>query len=61
MPYSHLRGAGLPELLAPGGLLRLWLQRSALGADAVYLAGEDGFGARHYAANFSEEETRLRH
>lgn len=55
MPYYNLRGAGLPELLAPAGSPEALAAAVSAGADAVYLAGRR-FGARHYAANFSEEE-----
>ena len=45
----------LPELLAPAGSPEALAAAVAAGADAVYLAGRR-FGARHYAANFSDEE-----
>jgi len=47
----------LPELLAPAGSPEALAAAVAAGADAVYLAGRR-FGARHYAANFSDEELR---
>lgn len=47
----------MPELLAPAGSPEALAAAVAAGADAVYLAGRR-FGARHYAANFSDEELR---
>lgn len=44
-----------PELLAPAGSMEAFRGALNAGADAVYLAGQR-FGARAYAANFSEEE-----
>ena len=55
MPHNHDRGPGLPELLAPAGSPEALAAAVSAGADAVYLAGRR-FGARQYAANFSEEE-----
>lgn len=45
----------LPELLAPAGSREAFKGAVSAGADAVYLGGMK-FGARAYAANFSEEE-----
>jgi putative protease len=45
----------LPELLAPAGSREALTAAIAAGADAVYLAGRR-FGARRYAANFSDED-----
>jgi U32 family peptidase len=45
----------LPELLAPAGSPESLRAAIAAGADAVYLSGKR-FGARKYAANFSEDE-----
>lgn len=45
----------LPELLAPAGSPEALRAAVAAGADAVYLSGKR-FGARKYAANFSDEE-----
>jgi putative protease len=45
----------LPELLAPAGSPESLRAAMAAGADAVYLSGKR-FGARRYAANFSDEE-----
>lgn len=47
-------GKRIPELLAPAGSKEALYAAIAAGADAVYLGGPR-FGARHYAANFSEE------
>ena len=57
MPHDHYQGSGSPELLAPAGSPEALAAAVAAGADAVYLAGRR-FGARHYAANFSNEELR---
>ncbi len=57
MPQDHHQGSGSPELLAPAGSPEALAAAVAAGADAVYLAGRR-FGARHYAANFSDEELR---
>ncbi|WP_214084395.1 DUF3656 domain-containing protein [Methanoculleus sp.] len=57
MPHDHHQGSGSPELLAPAGSPEALTAAVAAGADAVYLAGRR-FGARHYAANFSDEELR---
>jgi putative protease len=43
------------ELLAPAGNYETMLGAFAAGADAVYLGGQ-GFGARAFADNFTEEE-----
>jgi len=45
----------LPELLAPAGSPEAFRTAIAAGADAVYLSGKR-FGARRYAANFSDIE-----
>lgn len=45
----------LPELLAPAGSMEALMAAVNAGADAVYLSGKR-FGARHYAANFKDEE-----
>jgi putative protease len=45
----------LPELLAPTGSPEAFRAAVAAGADAVYLSGKR-FGARKFAANFSDEE-----
>lgn len=45
----------VPELLAPAGSMDALKAAMNAGADAVYLAGKQ-FGARHYAANFNDEE-----
>ena len=45
----------LPELLAPAGSPEAFRAAVAAGADAVYLSGKR-FGARKYAANFSDKE-----
>ena len=47
----------LPELLAPAGSPESFRAAIAAGADAVYLSGKR-FGARKYAANFSDDEIR---
>lgn len=57
MPHDHHQVSGSPELLAPAGSPEALAAAVAAGADAVYLAGRR-FGARHYAANFSDEELR---
>lgn len=57
MPHNHHQTSGPPELLAPAGSPEALAAAVAAGADAVYLAGRR-FGARHYAANFSDEELR---
>jgi putative protease len=57
-PASKKPGrAGLPELLAPAGSPESLRAAIAAGADAVYLSGKR-FGARKYAANFSDGEIR---
>lgn len=45
------------ELLAPAGSWEALLAAINNGADAVYLGGK-AFGARHYAANFGDEELK---
>lgn len=45
----------LPELLAPAGSPESLRAAIAAGADAIYLSGKR-FGARKYAANFSDDE-----
>lgn len=45
----------LPELLAPAGSPEALRAAVAAGADAVYLSGKR-FGARKYAANFSDDK-----
>ncbi|MCK8519690.1 DUF3656 domain-containing U32 family peptidase [Methanoculleus sp. 7T] len=55
-PQEHRPGTS-PELLAPAGSPEALAAAVAAGADAVYLAGRR-FGARRYAANFSDEELR---
>ena len=45
----------LPELLAPAGSPEAFRAAVAAGADAVYLSGKR-FGARKFAANFSDAE-----
>jgi putative protease len=45
----------LPELLAPAGSPEAFRAAIAAGADAVYLSGKR-FGARKFAANFSDAE-----
>ena len=47
----------IPELLAPAGSMDALKAAVNAGADAVYLAGKR-FGARHYAANFNDEEIK---
>ncbi|NYT06336.1 MAG: U32 family peptidase, partial [Methanomicrobiales archaeon] len=47
--------SAIPELLAPAGSPEALRAAVAAGADAVYLGGRH-FGARKYAANFSDEE-----
>ena len=47
----------LPELLAPAGSPESFRAALAAGADAIYLSGKR-FGARKYAANFSDDEIR---
>jgi collagenase-like PrtC family protease len=49
--------SALPELLAPAGSPESLRAAIAAGADAVYLSGKR-FGARKYAANFSDDEIR---
>lgn len=57
MPYNHsgVYPSTSPELLAPAGSPEALKAAIAAGADAIYLAGRR-FGARHYAANFSDDE-----
>ncbi|NLD57504.1 MAG: U32 family peptidase [Methanomicrobiales archaeon] len=45
----------IPELLAPAGSPEAFRAAIAAGADAIYLSGKR-FGARKYAANFSDAE-----
>ena len=45
----------IPELLAPAGSLEALKAAVNAGADAVYISGKK-FGARNFAANFSESE-----
>ena len=45
----------LPELLAPAGSPEAFRAAVAAGADAIYLSGKR-FGARKFAANFSDSE-----
>jgi len=45
----------LTELLAPAGSREAFTAALESGADAIYLGGQM-FGARHYAANFTDEE-----
>ncbi|WP_225370585.1 hypothetical protein [Methanobrevibacter arboriphilus] len=45
------------ELLAPAGSYDVFKIAINLGADAVYLAGQN-FGARAYAENFNTEEIK---
>lgn len=45
----------IPELLAPAGSPEAFCAAVAAGADAIYLSGKR-FGARKYAANFSDPE-----
>lgn len=47
--------SNIPLLLAPAGSFDALIAACAAGADAVYLGGKQ-FGARQYAANFSDEE-----
>jgi len=47
----------IPELLAPAGSMEALKAAINAGADAVYLAGKQ-FGARHYAANFDDNELK---
>lgn len=54
-PAPHKMATGLPELLAPAGSPESFRAAVAAGADAVYLSGKR-FGARKYAANFSDTE-----
>ncbi len=47
----------IPELLAPAGSMESLKAAVNAGADAVYLSGKQ-FGARHYAANFDNEDLK---
>lgn len=47
----------IPELLAPAGSMESLKAAVNAGADAVYLSGKQ-FGARHYAANFDNENLK---
>ncbi len=49
--------SALPELLAPAGSPESLRAAVAAGADAVYLSGKR-FGARKFAANFSDDEIK---
>ncbi len=49
------RIGSLPDLLAPAGSFDALVAAVAAGADAVYLSGTR-FGARRYAANFTDED-----
>ena len=54
--HSHTPAKkALPELLAPAGSPEAFRAAIAAGADAVYLSGKR-FGARKFAANFSDAE-----
>jgi putative protease len=57
MNSPHKSRSDLPELLAPAGSPESLRAAIAAGADAVYLSGKK-FGARKYAANFSDDEIR---
>jgi putative protease len=54
-PLTNCKKTALPELLAPAGSPEALRAAVAAGADAVYLSGKR-FGARKYAANFSDTE-----
>jgi len=54
-PHAGSTKTALPELLAPAGSPEAFRAAVAAGADAVYLSGKR-FGARKYAANFSDKE-----
>ncbi|MEI7857165.1 MAG: U32 family peptidase [Methanomicrobiales archaeon] len=54
-PAPQSKKKTLPELLAPAGSPEAFRAAVAAGADAVYLSGKR-FGARQFAANFSEAE-----
>ncbi|WP_414468274.1 U32 family peptidase [Methanobacterium sp. ACI-7] len=47
----------IPELLAPAGSMESLKAAVNAGADAIYLAGKS-FGARHYSANFNDNELK---
>lgn len=47
----------IPELLAPAGSMEALKAAVNAGADAVYIAGKQ-FGARHYAANFDNNQLK---
>ncbi len=57
MPHARMYGSirAMPELLAPAGSPDAFRAALAAGADAIYLSGKR-FGARKFAANFTEEE-----
>lgn len=55
IPVQHKMATGLPELLAPAGSPESFRAAVAAGADAIYLSGKR-YGARKYAANFSDAE-----
>jgi len=52
---SQINEKAVPELLAPAGSRDALVAAISSGADAVYLGGKR-FGARKYAANFSDKE-----
>ena len=54
-PTPEIKERQIPELLAPAGSREAFLAAVAAGADAVYLGGPR-FGARHFAANFREDD-----
>ncbi|MDD5143692.1 DUF3656 domain-containing protein [Methanoregula sp.] len=54
-PHAGSTKTVLPELLAPAGSPEAFRAAVAASADAVYLSGKR-FGARKYAANFSDKE-----
>lgn len=54
-PTRPRNAASLPELLAPAGSPESFRAAVAAGANAIYLSGKR-FGARKFAANFSDAE-----
>ena len=54
-PSSDSGTSGIPELLAPAGSPDAFRAAVMAGADAIYLSGRQ-FGARKFAANFTDEE-----
>ena len=54
-PHAGHKKTALPELLAPAGSPEAFRAAVAAGADAIYLSGKR-FGARKFAANFSDGE-----